>query len=94
MPIVPPRYGKLEMHPVVLLKKTPVEEIVGKSKEMPIEPIKGVEFARFGSFLVIVNHRSSPVNIGGLEFKKQLAQIPTAEGWLAAHAAVCLELEN
>jgi hypothetical protein len=92
MPIVPSRYGKLEMHPIILLEKTPVAVFAGVSPELPLPPIKGMEFARFGKkHLVIVNHRSSPVEIGAIPARRAIHQIPTAPGWLAAHAAVCLE---
>lgn len=92
MPIVPPQYGKREMHPVVLLKETPVAALAGVSPLMPMAPVKGVEFARFGKHLVIVNHRASPVDISGIKPRKTISQVPSAPGWLAAHAAVCLEL--
>jgi hypothetical protein len=35
-------------------------------RSLPMAPVKGVEFARFGKHLVIVNHRSSPVDISGI----------------------------
>lgn len=92
MPIVPSQYGKREMHPIVLLTKTPVEKLAGISPMMPMKPIKGVEFAHFGKNLVIVNHRSSPVNIRGIKAKKVVSLMPSAPGWLAAHSATCLEL--
>jgi hypothetical protein len=88
MPIVPPQYGKREMHPIVLLTKTPVEKLVGISPLAPMKPLKGVEFACFGKSLVVVNHRSSPVDIRGIKAKKVIAQVPSAKGWLAAHSAV------
>lgn len=91
MPIVPPQYGKREMHPVVLLRRTPVEKLAGISSLAPMAPVKGVEFARFGGRMVIVNHRSSPVNIGGIQAKRIIPQVPSANGWLAAHAAVLIE---
>jgi hypothetical protein len=91
MPIVPPTYGRREIHPVVLLKETPVAALVGSSPSLPMPPIKGVEFARFGKALVIVNHRSSPVNISGIAAERVLTQIPSAPGWLAAYSAVFLE---
>lgn len=92
MPIVPPQYGKREMHPVVLLSNTPVAKLAGVSSCAPMKPVKGVEFARFGRKLVIVNHRSSPLDISGIKARKAIAQVPTARGWLAAHSAVYLEL--
>jgi hypothetical protein len=88
MPIVPPQYGKREMHPVVLLTKTPVEMLAGISPLAPMKPLKGVEFARFGNNLVIVNHRSSPVDISGIKAKKVISQVPQTKGWLAAHSAI------
>jgi len=91
MPIVPPNYGRREMHPVVLLKETPVAALVGPSPQAPIAPIKGVEFARFGKHLIIVNHRSSLVDISGIAVRRALPQVPSAPGWLAAHSATCLE---
>lgn len=91
MPVVPPRYGKREMHPVVLLKETPVTALAGFSPLAPIKPVKGVEFARFGNKLVVVNHRSSPIDISRTAAKRALPQTPSASGWLAAHSATCLE---
>lgn len=93
MPIVPPRYGKLEMHPVVLMAKTPVEAFAGIAPSVPMKPVKGVEFARFGgNRLVIVNHRSSPVEIGQITSRRAIHQVPAAPGQLAPHSAVYLEL--
>ncbi len=92
MPIVPPQYGKREMHPVVLLKQTPVAAFAGISPLAPMLPIKGVEFARFGKKLVIVNHRASPVDIRGIQFRKAVPQLPVVPGWLMAHSAIYLEL--
>jgi hypothetical protein len=87
MPIVPPQYGKCEMHPIVLLTKSPVEKLAGISPLVPMKPLKGVEFARFGRNRVIVNHRSSPVDISGIRAKRVVPQVPSAKGWLAAHSA-------
>jgi len=92
MPIVPPQYGKREMHPVVLLKETPVAALAGVSPLAPMKPVKGVEFARFGNRLVIVNHRSSPLDISGIKAKRVIELVPSAPGWLAAHSAAYLEL--
>ncbi len=92
MPIVPSHYGKREMHPVVLLKETPVAALVGAAPHLPMAPIKGVEFARFGKHLVIVNHRASPVDVSSVKSRQAISQVPSAPGWLAAHSAVCLEL--
>jgi Beta-galactosidase trimerisation domain len=88
MPIVPPQYGKREMHPVVLLTRTPVEKLAGVSPLAPVRPVKGVEFARFGKNLVIVNHRASPVDIRSIKAKKTIHLVPAVKGWLAAHSAV------
>jgi hypothetical protein len=79
------------MHPIVLLKETPIAALVGSSPLVPMPPVKGVEFARFGKRLVIVNHRSSPVDISGIKAHKIIPQMPSASGWLAAHSATCLE---
>jgi hypothetical protein len=92
MPIVPPQYGKREMHPVVLLKRTPVAAFAGISPLAPMTPIKGVEFARYGNKLVIVNHGSSPVDISGIKSRKAVPQLPSVPGWLMAHSAIYLEL--
>jgi hypothetical protein len=92
MPIVPPQYGKREIHPIVLLQQSPVATLAGTSPLAPMAPIKGVEFARFGNKLVIVNHRLSPIHIGGIEAKKEIPQVPSAPGWLAAHSATYQEL--
>ncbi len=92
MPIVPPNYGKREMHPIVLLKETPVASLIGASPLAPISPIKGVEFARFGSRLVVVNHRASPVNLSAIPARRTVSLVPCAPGWLAAHSAAMIEL--
>ena len=92
MPIVPPLYGKREMHPIVLLEETPLAAFAGAAADLPIAPIKGVEFARFGSRMVVVNHRSCPVDISGLNSKSEIAQVPSRAGLVAAHSATCFEL--
>lgn len=92
MPIVPPQYGKREMHPVVLLKETPIATHLGASPLAPVPPRKGVEYARFGSRVIIVNHRASPIDLSALKAKRTVPQVPSAPGWLAAHSAVLLEL--
>src|SRR5439155_24317591 len=88
MPIVPPAYGRREMHPVVLLKQTPIADLAGTSPLAPIAPSRGLEQGRFGNALVVVNHRSSPLDIRGLKARRVLPQVPCADGWLAAHSAM------
>jgi hypothetical protein len=90
MPIVPPNYGRREMHPLALLKQTPVAALIGPSPLLPLAPIKGLEFARYGKNWVVVNHRSSPVSIQGFSASYERAQIPSPPGWLAGHSAVVL----
>lgn len=92
MPIVPPQYGRREMHPVALLERTPVEDAIGVSPRSPLRPSKGVETARFGNKLIVVNHRSSPVDISSLVPTREIALVPSAPGWVAAHAATYLEI--
>jgi hypothetical protein len=92
MPIVPPNYGRREMHPIVLLKQTPVAALIGPSPQAVIPPIKGVEIARFGDRCVRGNHRSSPIDITPIKAARVISQVPSAPGYLAAHAAVYLEL--
>ncbi len=92
MPIVPPQYGRQEMHPIVLLRETPVARLIGSPKDLPIPPARGVEMARFGQRMIIVNHRGSPVDISKIKCGGQLGQVPTAAGFLAAHSATCLTL--
>jgi hypothetical protein len=93
MPIVPPNYGRREMHPIVLLKETPVAALVGASPQLSIAPIKGVEVVRFGRRLIVVNHRASPVDLRGIKARREITQLSSAPGWIAAHSAVLLELE-
>ena len=92
MPIVPPQYGKQEMHPIVLMRDPPVTTIIGSAKSRVCKPIRGVEFARFGERLVVVNHRSSPVDIRGIAKIEEIAQVSTNAGMVAAHSATCLTL--
>ena len=91
MPIVPPRYGKREMHPVVLLKETPVAVLAGASPLALLPPRKGVEAARFGTRVIIVNHGASPVDISAVKARLAIPQFPSAPGWLAAHSGMLLE---
>lgn len=88
MPIVPSRYGKREIHPIVLLAKTPVEKLAGISPLAPMPPLKGVEFARFGESVVIVNHGGSPIDISRVRAKTAIHLVSSAKGWVAAHSAV------
>jgi len=92
MPIVPPQYGKREIHPVVLLTKTPLAKLAGTSPLAPVKPEKGVEFAHFGKRLVLINHRSSTLDIRRIKAKKTVHLVSAVKGWLAAHSAVCLEM--
>lgn len=92
MPIVPPKYGKREIHPIVLLNETPVAAIIGVSPLLPAKPTRGVEFARFGNRIIVVNHRSSQFDIRPFAAEQELAQTPSAQGWLAGHSATCLEI--
>lgn len=92
MPIVPPQYGKREMHPVVLMKETLVEALVGAAPKATLAPRKGVEVARFGSRFVVVNHRASPLDIRAVRARNAIHQVPSAPGWLAGHAAALLEV--
>lgn len=95
MPIVPPRYGRREMHPVVLLPRTPVEQAIGRAPS-PLPQHKGLETARFGDRdVVVVNHRSSPVylsDFGGRAVERRVDLVPSAPGWVAAHSATYLQL--
>jgi hypothetical protein len=93
MPIVPPNYGKQEMHPVVLLKETPVAALVGISPLVPLPPVKGVEFAKFENKFIIVNHRSSPLDIRRIKSVKEIQLVASVPGHLAAHSATYLEIK-
>ncbi|HSV14499.1 MAG TPA: hypothetical protein VLI90_09575, partial [Tepidisphaeraceae bacterium] len=94
MPIVPPNYGRREIHPIVLLEQTPVAALAGAAPQLPMKPIKAVEFARFGNRLIIVNHRASPIDISVISARRTIPQVPGAPGWLAAHSAVVLETDG
>lgn len=90
MPIVPPSYGRREMHPVVLLRRTPIEALVGAAPGLPMQARRGLEFARFGRQWVVVNHRSVPVELAGSLRGQALHLVPAAPGQLGAHSAVLL----
>lgn len=92
MPIVPPQYGRREMHPLPLLRQTPVAVFIGVAPSAVATPVKGVECARFGDRLVVVNHRSSPVLLPELAEAPVIAQVDAAPGVLAAHAAACFSV--
>jgi len=68
-----------------------VATLAGRSPLAPMAPVKGVEFARFGSKLVIVNHRSSPVDISCIKSRQTLPLLVSAPGILAAHSAIYIE---
>jgi hypothetical protein len=93
-PWVPSKYGRREMHPIVLLDETPVAGLVMASRKTPLPPERGLEFARFGSKWILVNHRSSPVALGSVVSSGAIFQIPSAPGHLAAHSAVCLAVNS
>lgn len=93
MPIVPPQYGRREMHPVVLLEQTPVAAVLGTAPDAPLPALRGVESARFGDrHLVLVNHRSSPVDISTIPTRRSVAQVDAGPGILAAHSGVFIEI--
>lgn len=94
MPVVPAQYGRREIHPIILLKTTPVAALAGSSPSLPVPPIRGVEFARFGSNLILVNHRSSPIDISGIAAERRIWQIQGAGDSLAGHSGVFLELRR
>lgn len=92
MPIVPPQYGKREMHPLVLLNRTPIAAAMGECPDTPMRPMKGVEIARFGKHLIVVNHRASPVELRSASPLRTISPVPSAPGWLPAHSAAYLQL--
>jgi hypothetical protein len=91
MPIVPPAYGKREMHPVVLLRETPVEAAFGRGDTRSLRARKGVECTRFGSRWVVVNHRASPIDIDVGAFRRVVHLLPGSAGYIGAHSAAMLE---
>lgn len=94
MPAVPPSYGKREAHPVVLIKETPVGRLAA-NRLAPCWPgRKGVEVARFGDKLIVVNHRSEPVDLSLYGGKEPIFQTDSASGRLIGHSAVCLDLRG
>jgi hypothetical protein len=93
MPIVPPAYGRREMHPLVLLDRTPVEIEIGASPSALMKPIRGVEFAIFGDRGVIVNHRASPIDLSDVPARRVIPTTPSAPGSLAAHSAAYVEIQ-
>lgn len=94
MPPVPQGYGRLEAHPVVLLPRTPVQEILELHVKPQAPGVKGLEIARFGRHVVCVNHRAVPVSLAPLAFSSADWQVPSCDGKLAAHSAVLLELRR
>lgn len=92
MPIVPPEYGRREMHPLPLLRRTPVEALIGAAPDPVVPPTRGVEVGRFGDRVVVVNHRSEPVDLSAVAHRGADHLVPSAPGLLAAHSAVLLDL--
>ncbi|MFE4800650.1 hypothetical protein ACFRFL_38070 [Streptomyces sp. NPDC056708] len=92
MPIVPPRYGRRDMHPVVLMRRTPVEDLAGAAPGAVLPPTRGVEIARFGNRAVVINHRATPVDLGVIDTGQVIAQVAGFTRWLAPHSAVCIDL--
>lgn len=92
MPVPPAHYGRREMHPIILLRQTPVEVFIGRSPHAPIVPLRGVEAARFGRHALIVNHRSEPVELPACSYRQIIRQMPSDDGTLPGHSAVCVEL--
>ena len=94
MPAVPPSYGKLEAHPVVLLQETPVGRLAQESLDPRWPGRKGIEVSRFGDRLIVINHRSEPVSLAAYHGTNPIFQVESAPGRLAGHSAVCLQVAN
>jgi len=94
MPAVPPQYGRSDMHPIVLFDRTPVKAILGTPASAPLPPSRGVEIARFGRHAVIVNHRSTMVDLSAVPAEERIEMTPSAPGRLAGHSAVYLRMEG
>ena len=92
MPAVPPSYCKLEAHPIVLLKETPVGRLALERLKPRWPGRKGVEIAQFGDRLIVVNHRSEPVNLAEYQCQNPIFQIESTLVRLTGHSAVCLQL--
>ena len=92
MPIVPPAYGRREMHPIVLLDHTPIETLAGSAPSAILPPTRGLEVARFGNHAIVVNHRSSPAHLGDLAPRDELPQHSGGPGWVNGHSALYLQL--
>jgi hypothetical protein len=91
MPVVPPNYGRREIHPIVLLKQTPIAAYAGTAPNTPLPAQKGLEFARFGSRWIIVNHTANPVNLIPVATGKMRHALPITSDWLLPHSALLLE---
>ena len=95
MPIVPPSYGRREMHPIVLLKQTPVALI-----DWSISQAFDATDERCG----VRPLWRSPGNRQSSEqpcrcqthslFPNRASGAPSADGWLAAHSAALLDVQN
>jgi hypothetical protein len=57
-----------------------------------LPPSKGVEVARFGRHVVIVNHRSTMVDLSAVPAEERIEMIPSVPGWLPGHSATYLRL--
>lgn len=89
MPVVPSQYGRSEMHPIVLLEKTPLEVLFGRGRDCLVPPEKGLEQVRFGSRYILVNHRSTAVRVA-VPSSERLPLDPWAGEWLPGHSALYL----
>ncbi|MBV8782356.1 MAG: hypothetical protein JO353_13245, partial [Phycisphaerae bacterium] len=91
MPMVPPSYGRKEMHPIVLLKKTPLGALIGAVPSAPVAVQNGVEVARFGDRIIIINHRSTPIRINSTKHRQILSMLDESADRISPHSAVYLE---
>lgn len=96
MPSVPWGYGPREMHPVVLLRRTPVEDVIGVAPGAVLPHVRGVEVARFGRRAVVVNHRPEPISLAPAAATASWPMLGPERGempgWLAPHSATVLDL--
>lgn len=90
MPVVPPCYGRREMHPIVLLGETPVATWAGRAPS-PFSPQRGVEIARFGRRSVLVNHRGTPVRCP-VAAREYVTVNEAPPGLIPPHSALYIEV--
>lgn len=93
IPHVPYEQRNKEMYPIIQARSTLLEDLLGVCGK-PVSGIceRGIEAGVFETGMVLVNHRSTPYEIGNLKGNRKFTN-PVNDTVLLPHSAVWIERE-